>query len=74
MLFFAFWYPLAVALSRDWEFKGRQSYFVKADLSDAEEFKSEIVFLAAVLIKVYNETVAWSSHIALCYPVIIVLN
>lgn len=49
---------LAVVLSRDGEFEGRQSYFVKADLSDAEEFKSEIVFLAAMLIKVYNETVA----------------
>lgn len=48
---------LAVVLSRQWEFNGRQSYFVKKDLNDAEEFNSEIVFLAVTLMKAYREAV-----------------
>lgn len=54
---------MAVVLSREWEFNGRWGYFVKADVSDAEEFRSEIVFLAATLMKAYRGTVTCSmSH------------
>jgi len=44
-------FSLAVVLGGEWEFTGRLSYFVKADRSDAEEFQSELVFLAATLMK-----------------------